>query len=79
MNTAIILMIMFLTVRAPSTESNERTSGYTRGSPTFRVSPFFPAWVHAQMYEHIFVLQALVLKYMNQTESGNYLSSWLGL
>lgn len=50
MNTAIILMRMFLTVYALSSETNEYTSGYTQGSLTFCVSPLFPAWVHPQMY-----------------------------
>lgn len=50
MNTAIVLMRMFLTVYALSSETNEYMSGYTRGSLTFCVSPLFPAWVHPQMY-----------------------------
>lgn len=49
MSMAIILMVMFLTVDAPSSETNEYMSGYTQGSLTW-VSSFFPAWVHPQMY-----------------------------
>lgn len=50
MNTAIILMIMFLTVYALSSETNEYMSGYTQGSLTFCVSSLSSAWVHPQMY-----------------------------
>lgn len=50
MNMATILMRMFLTVYALSSETNEYMSGYTQGSLTFCVSPLFPAWVHPQMY-----------------------------
>lgn len=50
MNTAIILMIMFLTVYALSGQTNERMSGSPQRSLTFCGSPLFTAWVHPQMY-----------------------------